>query len=268
MLDVPLRITVLGSATPFARPGNACSGYLVEGGGARVWVDAGSGTLAELQRYVSLGDVDAVWISHLHADHSADLLTAHYALLYAGLGLPLPVPLFGPAGIADRLAGFLTNGPERSPVEKAFAVEELYDGHVVRVGGLTLTSRAVEHGLPAFALRVEDEEGRSLVYSGDCEPCPSLVELARDCDLFVCEADGAVAGHHSAAQAGRSAAEAGAGRLVVTHVGSAATPEEAVALAAAEYPGAVAHAGPGLRFEVTRRSRTPGRTTTSPASSR
>ncbi|MEV4938881.1 MBL fold metallo-hydrolase [Streptomyces zaomyceticus] len=268
MLDVPLRITVLGSATPFARPDNACSGYLVEGGGARVWVDAGSGTLAELQRYVALGDVDAVWISHLHADHSADLLTAHYALLYAGLGLPLPVPLFGPAGIADRLAGFLTNGPERSPVEKAFAVEELHDGHVVRVGGLTLTSRAVEHGLPAFALRVEDEEGRSLVYSGDCEPCPSLVELARDCDLFVCEADGAVAGHHSAAQAGRSAAEAGAGQLVVTHVGSAVTPEEAVLLAAAEYPGAVAHAGPGLRFEVTRRSRTPGRTTTSPVSSR
>lgn len=268
MADEPLRLTVLGSATPFARPGNACSGHLVEGGGVRVWVDAGSGTLAELQRYVALGDVDAVWISHLHADHSADLLTAYYALLYAGLELPLPVTLFGPAGIADRLAGFLTNGPDRSPVEGAFRVEELYDGHVVRVGGLTLRSRAVEHGMPAFALRVEDEAGRSLVYSGDCEPCPSLVELARDCDLLVCEADGAGAGHHSAAQAGRSAADAGAGRLVVTHVGAGVRPEEAVALAAAEFPGEVAHADPGLRIEVTRRSRTPGRTPTSPASSR
>ncbi|MCX4980652.1 MBL fold metallo-hydrolase [Streptomyces sp. NBC_00572] len=268
MFDASLRITVLGSATPFARPGNACSGYLVEGGGVRVWVDAGSGTLAELQRYVALGDVDAVWISHLHADHSADLLTFSYALLYSGLEPSLPVPLFGPVGIADRLAGFLTNGSERSPVERAFAVEELHDGHVVRIGGLTLTSRAVEHGLPAFALRVEGEDGRSLVYSGDCEPCPSLVELARDCDLFVCEADGDVPGHHSAAQAGRSAAEAGAGRLVVTHVGAAVTAGEAVALAAAAYEGDVVHADPGLRFDVTRRSRTPGRTTTSPASSR
>ncbi|WP_328944878.1 MBL fold metallo-hydrolase [Streptomyces sp. NBC_00250] len=268
MFDASLRITVLGSATPFARPGNACSGYLVEGGGVRVWVDAGSGTLAELQRYVALGDVDAVWISHLHADHSADLLTYYYALLYSGRELPLPVPLFGPAGIADRLAGFLTNGSERSPVGRAFAVEELHDGHVARIGGLTLTSRAVEHGLPAFALRVEDERGRSLVYSGDCEPCPSLVELARDCDLFVCEADGGAPGHHSAAQAGRSAAEAGAGRLVVTHVGAAVTAAEAVALAAAAYEGEVVHADPGLRCDVTRRSRTPGRTTTSPASSR
>ncbi|MDV5145298.1 MBL fold metallo-hydrolase [Streptomyces sp. SBC-4] len=264
-----LRVTVLGSATPFPRPDNPCSGLLVEGGGVRVWVDAGTGTLAELQRYVTLGDLDAVWISHLHADHSADLLTAYYGLLYAGLDVSVPVALFGPLGIADRLAGFLTNGPERSPVEKAFAVEELYDGHVTRLGGLTLRSRRVEHDGPdAFALRVEDQGGSSLVYSGDCRPCPSLVELARDCDLFVCEADGEGPGHHSAAQAGRSAAAARAGRLVVTHVGSGVQPAEAVALAAAEFPGEVAHADPGARFEVTRRSRTPGRTTTSRASSR
>ncbi|MFE5913588.1 MBL fold metallo-hydrolase [Streptomyces wedmorensis] len=275
MASDALRITVLGSATPFPRPGNACSGYLVEGGGVRVWVDAGSGTLGELQRYVDLGDVDAVWISHLHADHSADLLTAFYGLVYAGLDVELPVPLFGPAGIADRLAGFLTNGAVRSPVEKAFAVDELYDGHVVRIGGLTLRSRAVEHGGPAaFAVRVEDAAGRSLVYSGDCEPCPSLVELAQDCDVFVCEADGEVPGHHSAAQAGRSAAAARAGRLVVTHVGPGTEPAEAVALAAAEFSGEVVHADPGARFEVgaacgvMRRSRTPGHTTTSPASSR
>ena len=268
MCDRSLRVTVLRSATPFPRPGNACSGYLVEGGGVRVWVDAGSGTLAELQRHVALEDVDAVWVSHLHADHSADLLPFFYALLYAGLGTVLPVPLFGPVGIADRLAGFLTNGPERSPVETAFDVRELCDGHVARVGGLTLTSRAVEHGPPAFALRVEDEDGRSLVYSGDCEPCPSLVELAGDCDLFVCEADGETPGHHSAAQAGRTAAEAGVGRLVLTHVGSAQAPAEAVALASGAYAGDIAHADPGLRFDVTRRSRIPGRTTTSPASSR
>ncbi|MFJ7954915.1 MBL fold metallo-hydrolase [Streptomyces sp. NPDC096319] len=253
MDDGSLRITVLGSATPFPRPGNPCSGHLVEGGGVRLWVDAGTGTLAELQRYVTLGEVDAVWISHLHADHSADLLTAYYALLYAGLDVPLPVPLFGPPGTADRLAAFLTNGPERSPVEKAFSVEELYDGHLARVGGLTLRSRAVEHGgMPAFALRVENASRASLVYSGDCEPCPSLRELAADCDLFLCEADGRASGHHSAAQAGRSAAEARAGRLVVTHVGPGTSPAEAVAQAAAEFPGPVAHADPGLRFDVVR----------------
>lgn len=263
-----LRLTVLGSATPYPRPGNPCSGYLVEGGGVRVWVDAGSGALGELQRYAGLGEIDAVWISHLHADHCADLLTAYYGLLCADIRLDAPVPLYGPAGIADRLAGFLTNGPRRSPVEDAFAVEELYDGHEVRVGGLTLRSVAVEHGMPAFGLRVEDGQGRRIAYSGDCEPCPGLTELARDCELFVCEADGEGPGHHSPEQAGRSAAEAGVGRLVVTHVGPGTEPAQARERAAARFAGPVEYAAPGSVFAVTRRSRTPGRTTPSPASSR
>ncbi|MFF3320475.1 MBL fold metallo-hydrolase [Streptomyces sp. NPDC003035] len=265
----PLRITVLGSATPYPRPGNPCSGYLVEGGGVRVWVDAGSGALGELQRYAGLGEVDAVWISHLHADHSADLLTAYYGLLYADIRRDAPLPLYGPPGTADRLAGFLTNGPERSPVEAAFAVEELYDGHEVRIGGLGLRSRAVEHGgMPAFGLRIEDGEGRRIAYSGDCEPCPALTELACECELFVCEADGEGPGHHSAGQAGCTATEAGVGRLVVTHVGPGTEPAAAVERAAGTFAGEVAYAAPGRVFAVTRRSRTPERTTPSPASSR
>ncbi|MFD5162008.1 MBL fold metallo-hydrolase [Streptomyces hawaiiensis] len=103
-----LRLTVLGSATPYASVDNPCSGYLVSSGGTRVWVDAGSGTLAQLQRYVRLDELDAIWISHLHADHSADLLTAYYAVLFADIQLAAPIPLYGPLGIADRLAHFLT----------------------------------------------------------------------------------------------------------------------------------------------------------------
>ncbi|GGT62710.1 MBL fold metallo-hydrolase [Streptomyces lateritius] len=264
-----LRIAVLGSATPYPRPGNACSGYLLDGGGVRVWVDAGSGVLGELQRYVGLGEVDAVWISHLHADHCADLLTAYYGLLYADIRLDAPVPLYGPPGIAERLAGFLTHGPRRSSVEDAFAVTELYDGHEARVGGLVLGSRAVEHGgMPAFGLRVEDGEGRRIAYSGDSEPCAALTELAESCELFVCEADGEGAGHHSAEQAGRTAADAGVGRLVVTHVGPGVEPETAVDRAARWFDGDVAYASPGSVFGVRRRSRIPGRRTTSPASSR
>ena len=91
-----LRVVVLGCATPYAAVGNPCSGYLVSSGGMRIWVDAGSGTLGELQRYVWLDELDAIWISHLHADHSADLLTAYYGALYADITLRAPIPLYGP----------------------------------------------------------------------------------------------------------------------------------------------------------------------------
>ncbi|MGY0058475.1 MBL fold metallo-hydrolase [Streptomyces sp. LZ34] len=250
-----LRLTVLGCATPYPSVDNPCSGYLVSGGGTRVWVDAGSGTLAQLQRHVRLDELDAIWISHLHADHSADLLTAYYGALFADIQLAAPIPLYGPPGIADRLAHFLTNTATRSPVESAFAVEELHDGHQARVGALTLTSRAVEHGIPAFALRVE-AAGRSLVYSGDTAPCPALTSLAEGCDVLLCEAESAQAPstgeqvHHTPEDTGDTAGAARAGRLLVTHVGRFLTPQQAVARASTRFNGPIDYAAPGATFPV------------------
>lgn len=250
-----LRLTVLGSATPYASVDNPCSGYLISSGDTRLWTDAGSGTLAQLQRYARLDEVDAIWISHLHADHSADLLTAYYAALYADLRLAAPIPLYGPPGIAERLAHYLTNGPRRSPVESAFAVHELHDGHQARVGALTLTSAAVAHGIPAFAVRVE-ADGRSLVYSGDTAPCASLTRLAGGCDVLLCEAESDRAPaedeqvHHSPEDTGDTATAARAGRLIVTHVGRSLTPAQAVARASARFAGPVDYAAPGAAFEI------------------
>ncbi|OLT31769.1 MBL fold metallo-hydrolase [Actinomadura sp. CNU-125] len=246
-MSADLRLTVLGSATPYPRPGNPCSGYLISAGETRLWTDAGSGTLGELRRHVRLDELDGVWISHLHADHAADLLTAYYGLLYADIERAAPLPLFGPPGIADRLAHFLTNTSRRSPVESAFAVHELHDGHRASVGELELTSRAVEHGMPAFALRAE-AGGRSLVYSGDCAPCDGLAALVPGADALLCEADGPEPSpaHHTPEQAGDGAA--GAGRLIVTHVGPFLAPGDAVERAAGRFDGPVEHAEPGATF--------------------
>ena len=246
-----LSLTVLGCATPYPSADNPCSGYLVSHDDTRVWMDAGTGTLGPLQRHTRLEDLDAIWISHLHADHSADLLTAYYALLYADIERD-PVPLYGPPGIADRLAAFLTNGPQRSPVESAFAITELHDGHEAAVGSMRLTTRAVEHGIPAFAVRVD--AGASLTYSGDTAPCPNLTELATGTDVLLCEAESAVKtpdmAHHTPEDAGDTAAGAGADRLIVTHVGRFLTPQEAVSRASARYGGDVCYATPGTTFTV------------------
>jgi ribonuclease BN (tRNA processing enzyme) len=218
-------------------------------------MDAGTGTLGALQRHTPLDQLDAVWISHLHADHTADLLTAVYGLVFADIELAAPIPLFGPPGIADRLAGFLTNTGRRTPVEQAFAFVELHDGHTATVGDLTLTSRAVAHGIPGFALRAESG-GASLIYSGDTAPCAALCELAADGDVLLCEAESdSVAAdeepvHHTPEQAGATARASRARRLIVTHVGPFLTPAQAVSRARTQFDGPVEYAAPGTTFTV------------------
>jgi ribonuclease BN (tRNA processing enzyme) len=245
---MPFDLTVLGSASPYPRPGEPCSGYLVRSEGATVWLDAGPGTLAALQEHTALTDVDAIWISHLHADHVADLLPAVYALLFADLRSAKPLPLYGPPGIAKRLSDFLSNtGP--APIEQAFAVHELHDGHFAEVNGLTLASAAVEHGFPAFGVRVTDGD-RVLAYSGDTRPCAALDRLACGADLFLCEADGPEPSEAHLTPEDAARAAQGSGRLALTHFGPFLAPEDAAKRAAAVHAGPVEVATPGRVFTV------------------
>ncbi|GAB2562094.1 MBL fold metallo-hydrolase [Kribbella endophytica] len=231
-------LTVLGTAAPYPLPDRPCSGYLLAGGGAQVWVDAGPGSLAELLRHTTLDQLDAVWISHLHLDHVGDLLNAYYALAY-GLLPPLarPLPVYAPAALGKRLAGFFEQ-EDAGFVSDVLELRELSDGLSVELGSLDLLSRAVEHGCDAYGLRAS-AEGRSLAYSGDCAPCPALDDLATGVDLLLCEADSGeeTVVHHTPEQAGALARRTGVRRLVVTHVGPSLRPADATARAAEVFGG-------------------------------
>lgn len=255
-MSLTLTLTVLGTASPHPAPGRPCSGHLLRGGSTAVWLDAGTGTFAELQRHTDPARLTAIWISHLHADHTADLLAAFYAFAHGGLTPPAPIPVYAPQGCAERLAGFLGRpGPDF--LDGVFAFQDLYDGHTARHGDLLLTSRAVAHDVEAYGLRAE-YDGRVLAYSGDSGPCPALTELARDADLFLCEADiDAHHAHHEGEQvhltpedAGATARAAGAGHLLVTHVGPTLTPESATARAAAAFGGPTGSAREGATHRV------------------
>jgi ribonuclease BN (tRNA processing enzyme) len=205
-----------------------------------VWVDAGTGTFAELQRHTDPRRLTAIWISHLHADHSADLLAAFYAFAYGGLTPPAPVPVYAPADCARRLAGFFGR-PDVRFLSGALDFRPLYDGHAVRHWNLRLTSRAVVHDTEAYGLRAECQ-GSVLAYSGDSGPCDALTELASGADLFLCEAD--IDRHRDGEQvhltpedAGAAARKAGVRELVVTHVGPTLTRESATARAGAAFGG-------------------------------
>jgi ribonuclease BN (tRNA processing enzyme) len=254
-----IRLTVLGASGTFPSAGRACSGYLVEGSSgdrrARVWIDTGSGTLANLLRYTSLPELDAIWLSHLHVDHMSDLPVAYYALRYGDYDPPpRPVPVYGPAGWAERMTGFIE--AEAPPViEEAFEVHELRDRERVRLGPLDLTAVATVHSVETYGVRAS-APGGTLAYSADSGPCDALSELADSADLFLCEAswmewpEGANPIHMTPTLAGECAARSGARRLVLTHLRAGADGRKAAGLARAACACQVDLATDGATFEL------------------
>ena len=220
-----MKLTVLGCSGSMPGPDSPASGYLLEAEGFRLVLDMGNGAFGALQRYVAPSDVDAIVITHLHADHCIDLTAYIVALRYGGHGFRAAVPegripLIGPSGTRDRLEAAYDPYARKLGLHELFGFSTPTDGEV---GPFRLTFAPMNHPVPTAAVRIE-HGGRALVYSGDTGECDDLVTLARDADVLLCEAsvgpdDEYIPGLHlTGKQAGQHAAKAGVGRLLVTHV--------------------------------------------------
>jgi ribonuclease BN (tRNA processing enzyme) len=220
-----MRLTVIGCSGSFPGPDSAASCYLLEaehdGRTWRILLDLGSGALGTLQRYVDPLTIDAVLLTHLHPDHYFDLSGLYVLWKYHPAGARPRIPVFGPKGVAKRAARAYGLSRETG-MSAEFDFHE-YGDRPVQVGPFTVDTSKVVHPIRAYGLRVESA-GRVLVYSGDTGPCQRLVDLASGADLFLCEAAFVEGGqnpsdlHLTGKQAGATAAEAGVGRLVLTHI--------------------------------------------------
>jgi ribonuclease BN (tRNA processing enzyme) len=206
-----LKLTILGCSGSYPGPGGAASGYLVRSDATTIWLDAGNGTLANLQRHVGLADVDAVVLSHGHGDHWVDVDAYHVAVRY-GDDPREGIPVFAPGELAERL----------EPNRPTFAIQAVTDGARHQVGDVALTFSRTDHMVETMAVRLESG-GKVLGYSADSGAGWSMEALGPDIDLALCEAtylkdrEGSVQ-HFSARQAGTTAKAAGARRLVITHI--------------------------------------------------
>ena len=237
-----LTVTVLGCVGSYPSAGRVCSSYLVRSSTTTLWLDAGSGSLASLQRHVDILDVDAIVLSHEHPDHTADLAGFYVACKY--YLHRAHVPVYAPAGVADTV--YYSGDP--------IAWHDVADGSEVDIGGLHLTFSRTDHPPETLAVRV-DGEGRSLGYSADSGPAWSLSKLGPGLDLALCEAtflavDEGRAQHMSARQAGESGREAGVGRLVLTHQQPGTDPAATLAEGTAAFGRPVDVAIEGMVFEV------------------
>jgi ribonuclease BN (tRNA processing enzyme) len=221
-----IKVTVLGSSGSYAGPGGACTGYLVEGGGAKVWLDAGPGTLANLQRHCALEEIDAIVLTHEHPDHWLELPVAFNALKFfvdrSG------VPVYGTAKTRE-----LAEGLNHDSLESVFDWTDLSDHSTAQIGDQRWTFSRTDHYVETLAPRV-DVNGTSFGFSSDTGPGWELSDLGPGLDLALCEAsflaDREDAGvlHLSARQAGATAQRADVGSLVITHVAPGIDPARAV----------------------------------------
>jgi ribonuclease BN (tRNA processing enzyme) len=245
-----MRLVVLGCSGGYPGPAQACSGYLLETGSARFWIDAGSGTLAQLHRHRTLPELDATFITHLHADHWTDLPLAIHTLSFLYTQVE-PLPVFGPSGFVEACGVTLRwNLEDERPV---FEPRVLHEGLHEQVAGAQVEAIRVEHGeIETYGLRLT-AEGRTFAYSADSRPCEALVRLARDADLFLCEAgtmEESSPMHLNPRQAGELAKAAGARRLALTHLRPGDDAEQVEKLARTTFPGELWVARVGLEIDL------------------
>ncbi|MBA3781795.1 MBL fold metallo-hydrolase [Nocardioides sp. InS609-2] len=249
------RLVVLGSSGAWPGAGHACSGYVLEHRGFRVVLDFGYGTVGPLLTLLDshAGDgVDAVVVSHAHADHMGDL-HAFYRARWFGARTAPPIPAFAPPQVRDQLwAVESIDGPDDGAIDRVFTWHKLPAAEYT-VGPWRLESADLPHYVPNAGVRLVSDD-LVVAYTGDTGPSPVLAELGRDADLFIVECTDYTQLaepkkeqlHLNARTAAEAARDAGAKRLLLTHFWPGVDRERTARDVAEIYDGEVLVAREGL----------------------
>lgn len=212
-----MKLTCIGRYGPYPRAGGSCSCYLLQYNEKNIVIDMGCGSLTKLLGLLRVADIDALVLSHLHADHMGDVLTLRYALdASKKMGqrkAPLPVYLPGQPEIESGL----------------ISGHGMIDAHIISDGmsanicGIDVTFSLMPHAVPSYAMKF-CADGKTFVYSGDTKENDKLALFASGVDLLLMEAaylsrdKTPGAPHVNAIEAGRIAFDAQVKRMLITHI--------------------------------------------------
>jgi len=245
-----MKLTVVGCAGSAPGPSSPASCYLVEHDGFRLLLDLGNGSFGALQALVDPDTIDAVYLSHLHADHCLDVVPMVVWHRYSGRASGRRLPLVAPAGARERLQQVYDSG--------GAPLTDVFDFAVTPVsavlGPFEVQTARTAHPVECHAVRL-GAHGSSLVYTGDTGPSDAVVALASGADVLLAEAahperdDLPPDLHLTGRQAGEAAAAARVRRLLVTHVPAWVDPAAQLAAARSVFPAAEL-VRPGATYQV------------------
>ncbi len=218
-----MELTILGSGTAALQAHRGPSGYLLNVGNETSLLDGGTGALLKaLQTGASYKEIDNLFYTHLHPDHTIDLIPFLFATKNTpGFRRTKKLRIFGPKGFTrfyDKLLEVYGRGMVE--VDYDIVISELTETRE-QLHSFNVRTERMVHQENAIGYRFE-ADGKALVYSGDTDVCDGIIRLAEHADLLVLECsfddDDKVAGHLTPTEAGRIAAEAGVRRLILTHL--------------------------------------------------
>ena len=257
-----MKLTVIGGSAACPNPGDASSSYLVEHDGFSLVLDCGPGSISVLRRFVKLRDVGSVFISHIHSDHTVDLVPFRYGLRYIPGGRGPKVPLWLPPNgksFLNQLSSVFALGTEANHpfFDTEFEIAEYDPSGCITAGPFSVRFMPTTHFIPCWAMRVESAAG-TLVYLADSKYIESLADFAQGADVLVCEAtapmpepgDPRSDGHMTAAEGGHLATLASAKHLVLTHMWAENGMDTSASQARATFDGAITMARSGVQVQI------------------
>lgn len=248
---------ILGAGSTYPSPTRFGSAFVLDVDGEKVMFDCGP---AATHKLVKAGlwptEIDNLFFTHHHFDHDIDYPCFLLCRWDQSIGKENVLQVYGPAlterithGVLDEEDGVFAHDwkarvhhplsqkvyenrggklPRKPPVVNA---KDVGPGTVATSDKWEVTAAPADHVQPyldSLAYRLDTVDGRSIVFTGDTQPCDSVIELARDADVMLCmcvgdqaviEKEGTHLGQCGTVAAGRMAEEAGVKKLVLVHMG-------------------------------------------------
>ena len=221
-----INLTILGSGTCVPSLERSSCSVMLAVGDTKLLFDSGPGTMRRLLRAnTTIFDVDYIFYSHFHPDHTAELVPFLFATKYPDMGQRQRVlTIVAGEGFEDFFAGLNTvygKWIELDPGLVNIIQMNNRSADLLQLKDFTVQSAPVEHNPESIAYRITGPGGHAVVYSGDTDYSENLIALSKDADLLICESalpdDYRVKGHLTPSLAGDIATRAGVKKLVLTH---------------------------------------------------
>ncbi len=250
-----MELVIIGSGTGVLQTRRGSPGHILKIDDQICLIDGGTGTLRKcLEAGISYKDIDKICYTHLHPDHTIDLIPFLFATKHTpGFVRKKELKIFGPIGIRDfyyKLTKIYGTGI--TDVEYDIILKELSESEQ-NFDTWKLQTKLMQHTKNAIGYRFE-EGGKVFVYSGDTDYCEEIIELSHNADVLLIECSFPdhlkVPGHLTPTLAGKIASQAGVKKMILTHLYPPCDEEDIVTSCRKQFSGDVIVASDLMRIEV------------------